>query len=80
MAVTSRKKSDIVLYLIVTAVFALATFAFLKFFGSHEAGKPSFVGWWRIPWLVLLSALGYASIRVVNALLFDFAFRIRQGY
>ena len=80
MAVTSRKKSDIVLYLIVTAIFALATFAFLKFFGSHEANKPSFVGWWRIPWLVLLSALGYASIRVINAFLFDILFRLRQGY
>ncbi len=24
--------------------------------------------------------LGYASIRVINALLFDFVFRLRQGY
>jgi small-conductance mechanosensitive channel/CRP-like cAMP-binding protein len=77
MAVTSRKKSDIVLYLIATVVFALATFAFLKFFGSPGQ---SFVGWWRIPWLVLLAGLGYVAIRVLNALLFDFAFRLRQGY
>jgi small-conductance mechanosensitive channel/CRP-like cAMP-binding protein len=80
MAVTSRKKSDILLYLVATAVFALATFLFWKFFGHHEVGKPPFEGWWRIPWLVLISALGYASIRVINALLFDFVFRLRQGY
>ncbi len=77
---TSRKKSDILLYLVVTAVFGLATFLFWKFSGNHIEGQPSFAGWWRIPWLVLLSGLGYASIRVINALLFDFAFRLRQGY
>ena len=80
MAVTKRKKSDIVLYLIATAVFALATFLFWKFFGNHTPGERPFEAWWRIPWLVLLSGLGYASIRVINALLFDFVFRLRQGY
>ena len=80
MAVTKRKKSDILLYLVTTAVFGLATFLFWKFFGTHIEGQPSFEGWWRIPWLVLLSGLGYASIRVINALLFDFVFRLRQGY
>jgi small-conductance mechanosensitive channel/CRP-like cAMP-binding protein len=79
MAVTSRRKSNILLYLIATAVFGLATYLFFKFFGN-PAGKHYFEGWWRIPWLVLLSALGYVAIRVANALLFDFVFRIRQGY
>jgi small-conductance mechanosensitive channel/CRP-like cAMP-binding protein len=80
MAVTSRQKSSILLYLVATAVFGLATFLFFKFFGNPTPGEPAFEGWWRIPWLVLLSALGYASIRVLNALLFDFVFRLRQGY
>jgi small-conductance mechanosensitive channel/CRP-like cAMP-binding protein len=79
MAVTSRKKSDILLYLIATAVFGLATYLFFKFFG-HTGTKHYFEGWWRIPWLVLLSALGYVAIRVINAFLFDFVFRIRRGY
>ena len=79
MAVTSRQKSNILLYLIATAGFGLATYLFFKFFGHRDA-KHYFEGWWRIPWLVLLSGLGYASIRVINALLFDFAFRLRQGY
>lgn len=79
MAVTSRKKSNILLYLVATVVLGLATFLFWKFF-ADKAGDHYFTGWMRIPWLVLLSALGYASIRVINALLFDFAFRLRQGY
>lgn len=77
---TSRKKSDILLYLVATVVFGLATFLFWKFFGNHIEGQPAFGGLWRLPWLVLLAGLGYASIRVINALLFDFAFRLRQGY
>ena len=79
MAVTSRQKSSILLYLIATAVFGLATYLFFKFF-ADKAGEHYFAGWWRIPWLVLLAALGYVAIRVLNALLFDFIFRLRQGY
>jgi small-conductance mechanosensitive channel len=79
MTAPSRPKSNILLYLIATVAAALATFLFLKFFGNHAAEHP-FQGWWRIPWLVLLSALAYVSIRVLNALLFDFAFRLRRGY
>ncbi len=79
MTASSRPKSNILLYLIATVAAALATFLFLKFFGNHAAEHP-FQGWWRIPWLVLLSALAYVSIRVLNALLFDFAFRLRRGY
>ena len=78
MTVNSRQKSNILLYLVSTVVVGGATFLFLKFFG-HPNGA-HFEGWWRIPWLILLSLLVYVSIRVVNALLFDFAFRLRRGY
>ncbi len=79
MATTTRSKSNILLYFIASAGFGLATFSFLKFFG-HPAAQHYFEGLWRIPWLVLLSLLVYAGIRFVNALLFDFVFRIRRGY
>jgi len=79
VTVTSRKKSNILLYLVATVVVGLATFGFLKFFGN-QTGVHYFEGWWRIPWLVLLSLLVYFSIRIINALLFDFAFRLRRGY
>src|SRR2546430_154635 len=34
----------------------------------------------KIPFVALWSLLIYFSIRVINALLFDFAFRLRRGY
>ena len=81
MTASSRQKSNILLYLVTAAIVGLATFLFLKFFGNTAPDAPAaFQGWWRIPWLILLSALAYTSIRVLNALLFDFAFRLRRGY
>lgn len=79
MTANSRQRSNILLYLVATVLVGGATFLFLKFFG-HPNGAHYFEGWWRIPWLLLLSLLVYASIRVLNALLFDFAFRLRRGY
>jgi len=81
MTASARQKSNILLYLVTAAIVGLATFLFLKFFGNTAPDAPAaFQGWWRIPWLILLSALAYTSIRVLNALLFDFAFRLRRGY
>jgi small-conductance mechanosensitive channel/CRP-like cAMP-binding protein len=79
VAANSRQKSNILLYFIATVIVGGATFLFLKFFG-HPNGAHYFEGWSRIPWLLLLSLLVYTSIRVLNALLFDFAFRLRRGY
>src|ERR671914_2786722 len=79
MAAKSRPKNNIVFYLIGTAVVGLATFLFLKFFG-YRTGERAFEGLMRIPWLVMLTLLAYLGIRVLNALLFDFAFRLRRGY
>jgi small-conductance mechanosensitive channel/CRP-like cAMP-binding protein len=78
MAKTARK-NNIIIFLIATVVVGLATFAFLKLFGDPNA-EHYFTDLWRIPWLVLLSLFLYLSIRVLNALLFDFAFRLRRGY
>ena len=79
MTANSRQKSKILLYLVAAAVVGGATFLFLKFFG-HPNATHYFEGWWRIPWLLLLSLLVYASIRILNALLFDFVFRLRRKY
>ena len=38
------------------------------------------VGFARIPWLILWSLFAYLAIRALNAALFDFAFRLRRGY
>ena len=79
MTANSRKNANILLYLASTAVVGAAAFSFLKFFGKPGTTH-YFEGWWRIPWLILLSLLVYTSIRVLNALLFDFVFRLRRGY
>ena len=79
MTANSRQRSNILLYLIAAVIVGGATFLFLKFFGHPDAAH-YFESWWRIPWLILLSLLVYVSIRVLNALLFDFAFRLRRGY
>ena len=79
MALNTRRKNNIIFYLIGTAFVGLATFLFLKFFGL-KTGEHYFEGLMRIPWLALLTLLAYLGIRVINALLFDFAFRLRRGY
>src|SRR5436190_15187413 len=78
MAKTARK-DNIVIFLTATVVVGLAAFAFPKLFGDPTA-EHYFKGLWRVPWLVLLSLFLYLSIRVISALLFDFAFRLRRGY
>jgi small-conductance mechanosensitive channel/CRP-like cAMP-binding protein len=75
---TTSERSKIVIYFSATVVVGLATFVFLKFFGNPVT--PYFEGLWRVPWLILLSLFIFFSVRVVNALLFDFLFRLRRGY
>jgi small-conductance mechanosensitive channel/CRP-like cAMP-binding protein len=77
---TTSERSKIVIYFSATAGVALATFVFLKFFGNPPPAAHYFEGLWRIPWLILLSLFVFFGVRVVNALLFDFLFRLRRGY
>jgi small-conductance mechanosensitive channel len=79
VATNRKSRNRIIFYLLGTAVVGLATFLYFRFFGDSTADH-YFHGLKRIPWLVLLSLLTYLSIRVVNAALFDFAFRLRKGY
>src|SRR6185295_10224830 len=76
---TSGERSKLAYYFSATVVVALASFIFLKIF-SQPGGPHYFEGLWRIPWLSLLSLFIFFSVRVVNALLFDFLFRLRRGY
>src|SRR5881394_2345376 len=76
---SSSERSKLAYYFSATVVVALASFIFLKIF-SLPGGLHYFEGLWRIPWLILLSLFIFFSVRVVNALLFDFLFRLRRGY
>lgn len=80
MAARARQKSNIILYILATVVVGISTYLFFRFFAHPVPTGKYFEGLWRIPWLVLLSLLIYLGIRVLNALLFDFAFRLRRGY
>jgi small-conductance mechanosensitive channel/CRP-like cAMP-binding protein len=76
---STGERSKIAVYFSATIVVGLATFIFLKLFGS-PASLHYFEGLWRIPWLILLSLFIFFSIRVLNALLFDFLYRLRRGH
>jgi small-conductance mechanosensitive channel/CRP-like cAMP-binding protein len=81
MAVSrSSQKNRFLVLIFTTAVVALGLYLFNKFFGYGLAlGYPE-PTWFRIPALVLWALFAYLGVRVINAAVFDFAFRVRRGY
>jgi small-conductance mechanosensitive channel/CRP-like cAMP-binding protein len=76
----SSRKNRFLVLILTTAVVALGLYLFNKFFGYGLApGYPN-PTWFRIPALVLWALFAYFGVRVINAALFDFAFRVRRGY
>ncbi len=81
MALSRSSQNNKFLVLIVTtAVVALGLFLFNKFFGYGLAPGYPKANWFKIPALVLWALFAYFSVRVINAAIFDFAFRVRRGY
>src|ERR1051326_5050553 len=78
MATTARK-NRVVIFLIAALVVGLAVIGFYKSIGDPSGGQPLALDW-RLPWLVFISLFLYFAIRLFNALLFDFAFRLRRGF
>src|SRR3989440_8934734 len=76
----STQKNRILVLIFTTAVVALGLYLFNRFFGDRlEPGHPH-VNVFKIPALVLWAMFAYFGVRVVNAAIFDFAFRLRRGY
>src|SRR3989441_10312237 len=76
----STQKNRILALIFTTAVVALGLYLFNRFFGDRlEPGHPH-ANVFKIPALVLWALLAYFGVRVVNAAIFDFAFRLRRGY
>jgi small-conductance mechanosensitive channel len=75
MVISSSQKSRLIIFIVATGAVGLATYLFYRFFGVRVLE-----GFVRIPWLILCSLLAYLAVRLVNAALFDFAFRLRRGY
>jgi small-conductance mechanosensitive channel len=81
MAVSrSTQKSKILVLLFTTAVVALSVYLFNNFFGDRLVPEHPHAYIFRIPALILWALLAYFSVRVLNAAIFDFAFRLRRGY
>ncbi len=76
----SSQKNRFLVLIVTTAVVALGLFLFNKFFGYGLAPGYPKANWFKIPALVLWALFAYFSVRVINAAIFDFAFRVRRGY
>src|SRR5947208_1543839 len=83
----SNQKNRFIVFILATAVVALALYLLLHFelelraylgarLTSH-AVQDSLV---RIPQLILWSVLAFLGVRALNGVTFDFVFRIRRGY
>src|SRR6267143_1653500 len=75
----STQKNRILALIFTTAVVALGLYLFNRFFGDRlEPGHPH-ANVFKIPALVLWALFAYFGVRVVNAAIFDFAFRRRPA-
>src|SRR5258705_621939 len=76
---SSQKNRFLVLFF-TTLVVALGLYLFNKFFGYGLEPAYPHASVFKIPALILWSLFAYFGVRVINATIFDFAFRIRRGY
>jgi small-conductance mechanosensitive channel/CRP-like cAMP-binding protein len=75
----SSQRNQLLGFFFATIVVALALYLFNRFFGVRmEEGPHTNVV--KIPAVILWALLAYLGVRLLNAALFDFAFRIRRGY
>jgi small-conductance mechanosensitive channel len=82
---SSSRKKRIFLVVLATGAVALALYFYtslvwVRIFQPAPATQPPHAAFFKIPILVLSAVLGYLAIRVLNAALFDLAFRLRRGY
>jgi small-conductance mechanosensitive channel/CRP-like cAMP-binding protein len=75
----SSQRNKLLAFLFATIVVALALYLFDRFFGLRmEQGPHTNVV--KVPAVILWALLAYLGVRLLNAALFDFAFRVRRGY
>lgn len=75
----NKRKDRVFLILLGGAVVGLALYFYLRYF-DFTLPVGTYANPLRIPILVLTALLGYLAARLVNTILFDFAFRLRRGY
>jgi small-conductance mechanosensitive channel len=75
-ATNSIKRNRFLVFLFATISAGLALYIFYIFFGSRLEANDKL----RIPDLIHWGLLTYAGVRLANAAIFDFLFRLRRGY
>src|SRR5437660_6802765 len=84
MAITRDTKNKLVLFLLATALVSLALYFVEPALSSYltarmvRSASPDSVV--KIPKLILWAILAYLAVRALNAIIFEFAFRVRKGY
>ena len=75
----ASQRNQLLGFFFATIVVALALYLFNRFFGvpMEEGPLTNFV---KIPAVILWALLAYLGVRLLNAALFDFVFRMRRGY
>jgi small-conductance mechanosensitive channel len=75
----SARRNRFPLILFAAVVTGLGVYLFTLFFATRLSEGPH-TSFLKIPAVALWALLAYFTVRLVNAALFDFAFRIRRGY
>ncbi|MEK6333414.1 MAG: mechanosensitive ion channel family protein [Acidobacteriota bacterium] len=75
----SSQRNQLLGFLLATIVVALGLYLFNRFFGVRMEQGPH-INVVKIPAVILWALLAYLGVRLLNAALFDFAFRVRRGY
>jgi len=78
-ATKSNQPRRVMAFVFTTIVVGLAVYVYYTFF-RLQMGGGAYAPFVKIPYVVLWSLLAYLAVRLVNAAIFDFAFRLRRGY
>ncbi len=76
---SSARRNRFPLILLASVATGLGVYLFTLFFAARLSEGPH-TSFLKIPAVALWALLAYFTVRLVNAALFDFAFRIRRGY
>jgi small-conductance mechanosensitive channel len=79
MAAKADRSNRVFLLLFATAIVGLALYFYARYFEFTLPQGPH-ANWLKLPLLGLAALLGYLASQLLNAVIFDFAFRFRKGY
>jgi small-conductance mechanosensitive channel/CRP-like cAMP-binding protein len=84
MAITRESKNKFALFILATALVLLSLYfvapRLRNYLATHMSSGTSPDSVAYIPELILWAILAYLAVRALNAIIFEFAFRVRKGY